>query len=123
LFDGFLNELQREGDLQRKGLHGPERRTMTTPYNPYHIISDEANLLNAIRDIRDELRMLRTLAEGQEVGWKEAFATEKLKNCFQYYHPCTPTDVKKDLDEMLIEAERTEDSVSVFRMKEVVCPG
>lgn len=82
------------------------------PQNPHHIISDETELLYITRDIRDELHMLRSLAEDQELVWKQAFSTTELRNCFQYYHPCTPTDVKKELDEMLLEVEMANDSVS-----------
>ena len=84
------------------------------PRNPYHVISRETELLHQIRDIRDELRMLRSLAEQQEVVWKQAFETEELKDCFYYHHPCTPTDIKGDLDKMIMEAEVANESVSFY---------
>ncbi|KAI4867299.1 hypothetical protein F4820DRAFT_457119 [Hypoxylon rubiginosum] len=70
------------------------------PQSRSHIISAETKLLDESRDIRDELRILRSLAEDQDVVWKQALSD------LQYYHPCTPADVKKDLDEMLSEAEK-----------------
>lgn len=76
------------------------------PQSRSHIISAETKLLDESRDIRDELRILRSLAEDQDVVWKQALSD------LQYYHPCTPADVKKDLDEMLSEAEKMTSYVS-----------
>ncbi|XXH00153.1 hypothetical protein Hte_006495 [Hypoxylon texense] len=82
------------------------------PQSPSHIISDETELLDESRDIRDEIRILRSIAEDQDIVWKQALSPDGLKDDLQYYHPCTPTDVKKDLDEMLSEAEKMTSYVS-----------
>lgn len=84
------------------------------PKNPHHIIADETRFLDEIRDIRDELHMLRSLAEDQEYVWKQAFGTTQLRSRLQYNHPCTPTDVKSDLDEMIREADTVQESVSTI---------
>ncbi|KAF3070670.1 Ankyrin-3 [Daldinia childiae] len=113
LFRDFLQGLRNKA----KGQGGPvgkepqsNSRAQQTFQNRYHIISPETELLELIRDIRDELHILRSLAEDQDVVWKQAFTpgghTEQ-QGQFQYYHSCTPTDVKKSLDEMLLEAEKT----------------
>lgn len=78
------------------------------PLNRYHVISSETELLNMIRDIRDELHMLRSLAEDQEIVWKQVFASSDLMH-FKAY---SPTNVKKDLNAMLSEADKTEGYVS-----------
>ncbi|UPK90240.1 hypothetical protein LCI18_001175 [Fusarium solani-melongenae] len=93
------------------------------PQNPYHIISPETAFLHQIRDIRDELRMLRSIAEDQEIVWRQPFDSDVWKEVFDlgdlkdglpYYHPCTPTDIKKDLDDMVVEAEVTNDSINTL---------
>lgn len=123
LFDAFRNALEHEESQRRKLENRPGNTPSVKqiPQNPYHIISPETALLHQIRDIRDELRMLRSVAEGQEIVWKQAFDSNAWKEVFdlgdlkdglEYYHPCTPTDVKKDLDDMVGEAEVTNDSVS-----------
>ncbi|KAI1214166.1 uncharacterized protein F4807DRAFT_449505 [Annulohypoxylon truncatum] len=82
--------------------------------NRYHIISDETELLDHTRDIRDELHILRSLAEDQDTVWKQAFPTDDLTDHFLNYHSCTPTDVKKNLDEMLLEADKTTDYINTL---------
>lgn len=61
-----------------------------------------------IRDIRDELHMLSSLAEDQEFVWKQAFATNDLMNLNVH----TPTDIKKDLEKILSEADKTENYIN-----------
>ncbi|KAJ5737699.1 uncharacterized protein N7483_002824 [Penicillium malachiteum] len=115
-FRDFLNDLRAQTEkrqISREKSSGASS-IRETPQNPYHIISDETELLDKIRDIRDELHMLRSLAEDQEVVWKQAFETSELRNCFQYNHPCTPTEVKRSLDDMNLEAETTHNSISTL---------
>jgi hypothetical protein len=52
--------------------------------------------------------MLRALAEDQEIVWNQAFAGIETQGRFS----CTPTEIAKDLDGMLVEAELTRSSVS-----------
>ncbi|KAI2463271.1 hypothetical protein F4781DRAFT_426499 [Annulohypoxylon bovei var. microspora] len=110
LFRDFLAGLRKEAGEQR-GQHGNESRlksrTEQTSRNRYHIISSETELLEETRDICDELQILRSLAEDQDVVWKQAFSPSDMRDQLQYYHSCTPTDVKKSLNEMLLEAEKT----------------
>lgn len=105
--------LDKETELRKK--HTQERKSAFTgeaPKNPHHIISEETRFLDQIRDIRDELHILKSLAEDQDVVWKQAFPATRQRNPFKYNHPYTPTDVKSDLDEMILEAETTQNSVS-----------
>lgn len=80
------------------------------PNNPHYIISEETELLDQIRDINDELHMLRSLAEDQEIVWNQAFAGMETQGRFS----CTPTEIARDLDGMILEADMTRDSVSVL---------
>lgn len=120
MFRNFARSLDDEEEArrrkqQRNDLEEPVKRPSVreTPYNPHHIISAETKLLNDIRDIRDELHMLRSLAEDQDVVWKQVFNMQEDKSSFQYYHSCMPLDIKKDLEEMLLEAEITNNSVGI----------
>ncbi|KAI1471054.1 uncharacterized protein F4812DRAFT_455166 [Daldinia caldariorum] len=100
LFRDFLAGLHNEA-RQQGVLHSEVSR------NRYHIISSETELLDIIRDIRDELHILKSLAEDQHTVWKQAFRRNDRSDHFQYYHSCTPIDVKKNVDDMLSEAEKT----------------
>ncbi|KAM0248964.1 hypothetical protein ACHAP5_003173 [Fusarium lateritium] len=86
---------------------------LSSSSDPYSI-SPEAKVLDTIRDIRDELHMLKSLAEDQELVWKQAFKDSALEDSFQYYQFCTPEDVKKDLDDMLIEVETINNSINTL---------
>ncbi|OBS26251.1 hypothetical protein FPOA_00191 [Fusarium poae] len=111
LFQRFLEELEQNTD--DRGRHQQNLwSSKIIPRSTNHIIDLEAKLLREVRDIRDELGMLKALSEHQETVWKQAFETDELRACFQYYHPCTPTDVKGDLDTMVAETDRVIDSLN-----------
>lgn len=48
------------------------------PSNSLNVVSEEARLFNEIKDIRDELNMLRGLAESQQHVWEQLFQTREL---------------------------------------------
>lgn len=118
LYQSFLRELSEpKGRNQRENEFPVDHVIKTMPSHPYgslsdpHSISPEAGVLEIIRDIRDELHMLRSLAEDQEQVWKQAFEDHELRDCFEYYQPCTPIDIKKDIEDMLIEVATINESV------------
>ncbi|CAG9997131.1 unnamed protein product [Clonostachys byssicola] len=118
LYQDFLRELKGETNYRQKEDQSPTTHVirdmpsnpLSTSTEPYSI-SPEADLLYIIRDIRDELNMLKSLADDQELVWKQAFENHELRGCFEYYQPCTPIDVKKNLEDMLVEVETINDSV------------
>ncbi|KAF4958663.1 hypothetical protein FGADI_2211 [Fusarium gaditjirri] len=114
LFQTFLEELQK--DTESQSLRVKQTKNVFSipilPENPYHIIERETKLLFEIRDIRDELDMLKALAEHQETVWKQAFETEELRGCFQNHHPYTPTDVIKDLMGLTLEVDKAIESIN-----------
>ncbi|TGO21309.1 hypothetical protein BPAE_0227g00100 [Botrytis paeoniae] len=118
LFQEFLQGLQEASPREPEQKQGQRSNAKSDskspdgpmPLNRYHVISSETELLNMIRDIRDELHMLRSLAEDQEIVWKQAFASSDLMH-FKAY---TPTNVKKDLDDMLSEADKTENYINTL---------
>ncbi|KAI8965046.1 hypothetical protein F5Y11DRAFT_314485 [Daldinia sp. FL1419] len=112
LFRDFRESLLNESRLRalRSRDSQPNAKTQQVLQNRHHVIASETELLEIIRDICDELRMLRSLAEDQDVVWKQAFplnGPSDHTDRFQYYHPCTPTDVKNNLDDMVSEANTT----------------
>ncbi|TGO70557.1 hypothetical protein BELL_0705g00010 [Botrytis elliptica] len=123
LFQEFLRGLQEAKPREQKSVEPEQKKEQPSsedsdskspdrpmPLNRYHVISSETELLNMIRDIRDELHMLRSLAEDQEVVWKQAFASSNLMH-FKAY---SPTNVMKDLDAMLSEADKTEGYINTL---------
>lgn len=83
------------------------------PKNPYHVIDDEAYLLREIKDIRDELNMLKTVFEGQKQVWQHAFKTEDLETFpgYQYNHPTNPSRLLDEIARIAEEASSVQDSV------------
>ncbi|TGO44685.1 hypothetical protein BOTNAR_0766g00030 [Botryotinia narcissicola] len=127
LFREFLRGLQEAKPREQKSLEPEQKKKQPSsedsdsksldkpmPSNRYHVISSETELLSMIRDIRDELHMLRSLAEDQEIVWKQVFASSDLIH-FKAY---SPTNVKKDLNAMLSEANKME--VYVSEMQKIV---
>ncbi|QSZ36823.1 hypothetical protein DSL72_006706 [Monilinia vaccinii-corymbosi] len=114
LFRDFLRGLReaekQKGQLPVEEVDSKSPETKPASSNRYHVISSETELLDMIRDIRDELHMLNSLAEDQEFVWKQAFASNDVMNL----NSCTPTDIKKDLTSMLSEANRTENYINTL---------
>ncbi|KAI1383116.1 uncharacterized protein F4822DRAFT_435048 [Hypoxylon trugodes] len=115
LFQDFLEGLRNEAKAQ--GELRPDSSWLTSraekkARNRYHIISSETELLEKIRDMRDELHILRSLAEDQDDVWKQAISHDHQRARLPYQNSCTPSDVKEDIDEMLLEAEKTTDYIN-----------
>lgn len=110
LFDEFLKELNKEKTKPEDRDH---LLALDMAENPYHIISEEAELLDEIKDIHDELNMLRTLAESQQHVWEQLFQTKKLEHFahFQFIETCTPNMVLREIQNMMTEAEMVQNSV------------
>ncbi|KAI0836996.1 hypothetical protein F5Y06DRAFT_272773 [Hypoxylon sp. FL0890] len=56
--------------------------------------------------------MLKSLAEDQDTVWKQTFSPNDLRGDVQYRYPCTPTDVKKAMNEMAFGTGKRTDYVS-----------
>ncbi|KAF5674608.1 putative G alpha chain [Fusarium denticulatum] len=106
LYQVFLRELNKTDRQRKKNESHVNSVIKSLPFHPYsslsnpRSISPEAALLSITRDIHDELHMLKSLAEDQELVWKQAFENRQY---FQYHHPYIPTNVKKDIEDMLVE--------------------
>ncbi|KAI1120436.1 hypothetical protein F5Y10DRAFT_289756 [Nemania abortiva] len=118
LFREFHKGLGREAPSKQGQPVGREldgnTRDETTSLNRYHVISSETKLLYLIRDIRDELHMLKSLAEDQEHVWKQAFASHHTGEEARRLEFYTPTEVKKDLNAMLEEADSIEKYINTL---------
>ncbi|CAG8919162.1 unnamed protein product [Penicillium salamii] len=114
LFRDFMNSLENEKKNPSERHHKGWIDDM--PENPYHIISEEARLLDEIKDIHDELNMLRTLAESQQLVWQQAFQTKELDSFthFQFHDTCTPNMILRDIQDMITEAEMVQESINTL---------
>lgn len=112
LFRKFLDGLRRETHGRPKQHKKPASQLQGTqkPLNRHHVISSETELLGMIRHLRDELHILRSLAEDQGNVWNQAFATDGPEQ-FEY---CTPSDVQSELREMLAEADKAEKYINAL---------
>ncbi|KAI1094906.1 hypothetical protein F5B19DRAFT_443936 [Rostrohypoxylon terebratum] len=106
LFRDFLAGLK-----NKKGEHRGQHNRWS---NRYHVISAETELLDQTRDIRDELNILKSLAEDQDTVWRQAFSDDDLTEHLLDHDSCTPTDVKRNLNEMLLEAESTTNYINTL---------
>ncbi|KAB8236677.1 uncharacterized protein BDW43DRAFT_308355 [Aspergillus alliaceus] len=102
-----------ENELSRTFIESVVGRYHTLPKRD---VGKEFRLLYEIKDIRDELNMLKTLAEAQETVWKQAFGARNSADGFEfeYYHPHTPVDTKLEILEMTREAESTQDAINTL---------
>lgn len=111
LFKVFHEALEAERGQQHDSAHRAGHAVKVMPSNPYHIISPETTLLEKIRDIRDELRILSTLADDQDAVWKQMLPSYTANGKLRYYYLYTPADAKHDLAGSIAEAETAHDSV------------
>ncbi|KAL5607089.1 hypothetical protein FOBRF1_007586 [Fusarium oxysporum] len=109
LFKIFRDALEAERG-QHESLNRAGHAVKVMPSNTYHIISSETTLLEIIRDIRDELRILSSLADDQDAVWKQMSPVYTANGKLQYYYLYTPADAKRDLEGLIAEAETVHDS-------------
>ena len=100
-----------EKSVNHNSKSHPDRFIRDPPMNPYHIIYQEAHLLDEIKDIRDEMNMLRTLVEAQDSVWKQAFILDNPSDSSSWSNICTPRQVLQELEDMKVEAEMIQDAV------------
>ncbi|OJJ36989.1 hypothetical protein ASPWEDRAFT_38634 [Aspergillus wentii DTO 134E9] len=99
LFNSFENSLDPKNNKNGNGSNAA--------LNPWHNLHEETKFLREIKDIQDELKILRTLAEAQETVWNQTFDDDHFKD----RSICTPMSVKAEVDRMIEEADKTHDSV------------
>ncbi|QGI78443.1 hypothetical protein CEK25_005172 [Fusarium fujikuroi] len=114
LFKVFHEALEAERGQQHESTHRAGHAVKVMPSNPYHIISPETTLLEKIRDIRDELRILSTLADDQDAVWKQMLPSYTANGKLRYYYLYTPADAKHDLTGLITEAETAHGSINLL---------
>ncbi|KAJ5691595.1 Mg2+ transporter protein CorA-like/Zinc transport protein ZntB [Penicillium malachiteum] len=120
LFDKFLEDLYKEEASRSTSTHdespikGISIRNL--PHNPYHIIIKETKLLDEIKDIRDELNILTTLATDQEKVWKQVFGDGNAKRRAgpMYSQSHTPIEIIGELGDITREAEMVHDAINTL---------
>ncbi|KAJ5214905.1 ankyrin [Penicillium chermesinum] len=80
--------------------------------NPYHDIAREAELLREVKDISDELNMLKNLAEDQEGVWKQFWVPGTTPRTTYTYD--TPSEIKGEIEEMIKEAEFVQQAIDTL---------
>jgi hypothetical protein len=80
---------------------------------------DEIELLQEVKDIRDELKILKCLAEDQKRVWDEAFSDYHWDGTdgTNYIQSRRPSEAIDDILELDKEAERIQIAVSGSRRK------
>ncbi|KAF3013504.1 hypothetical protein E8E14_006812 [Neopestalotiopsis sp. 37M] len=115
MFQEFLDSLERGAKSSKKHMSETCKKSLpeSRSSDRIHVISREAKLLQQVRDIRDELHILKSLAEAQENVWLQTFAPVATGGTATSQF-LTPTDVKKDLDDMISEAEEIDNKVNTL---------
>lgn len=85
---------------------------------PERDFGEEFDLLYRIKEIRDELGILKDISNHQEIVWSQAFPPKNKKTPypFKYPHPHEPSVVQSELRDMMDEAKSAQDSVSSPRL-------
>ena len=80
--------------------------------NQFGDIAREADLLREVKDIIDELNMLRNLAEDQEDVWQQVWSAGR--NAYASFTYDTPTEIKDDIGEMINEAKSVQRAIDTL---------
>lgn len=78
---------------------------------PKRDVGKEYRLLYEIKDIRDELTILKALNEAQNLVWRQAFRESSDGSEFDYRHLRSPGRNLLEIKEMAREAESVQDAV------------
>ncbi|GLB08524.1 hypothetical protein AtubIFM57258_004417 [Aspergillus tubingensis] len=83
---------------------------------PERDFGEEFDLLYKIKEIRDELGILKDISNHQEIVWNQAFPPKNKKTPypFKYPHPHKPSVVQNELRDMMDEAKSAQDSINLF---------
>lgn len=108
-------EQDEKNSRSKQGTDKPSEKGQTE--NPFRDVSPETKLLREIKDICDELNILKALAEAQVDVWKEALQVDDLKDFKSRYNRlCKPTAVKRAIESMIQDAHIARDSVGFSRL-------
>lgn len=99
---GFNGKLNSNPNDKWRPAGGEEDQDKDQDYS-YANIARETKLLREVKDICDELNILKTLAEDQEHVWKQFWDPEDVKSHTFNYD--TPLEIKTEIEEMIKEAE------------------
>ncbi|OJJ50141.1 hypothetical protein ASPZODRAFT_1115189 [Penicilliopsis zonata CBS 506.65] len=114
LFDTFFKSLKRSDDEKKgkKPTRGEQVWDLLYKWsrdNPYEDIEVETGLLAEIKDILDELNMLRNLAQDQiHVGALWEKATGKP----EWNRPVTPSEREEQIKDMIEDVRSVQDSIN-----------
>lgn len=98
---------QTEKDQEVDNITRSEEQNHIQETQNWSSISEAANLLDEIKDILDELMILKTLLTQQQHVWKELVGPEPERDSAR-----GPTYTLHEIEEMIKMAERVQKSVS-----------
>ncbi|RAK97324.1 uncharacterized protein BO80DRAFT_482379 [Aspergillus ibericus CBS 121593] len=116
-FQGFIKIGQKPNDMAQKNSpeHSPQERGTQTKSpqmeNPYYDIKREIDLLRKIKDILDELHILKSLVDDQEAVFLQAFPAERPDPWTELYAYSQVADLKRELQEMTREAKEVQEAI------------
>lgn len=111
-FEGYLrNDQKGVGRIRSSRQKSPKGSQET---NPYYDIREEMNLLREIKDICDELNILKNLYEDQELVWKQAFKMPlgDQEGLASEVYP--PTELRWELEELIAEAVEVQRAINTL---------
>jgi len=131
-FDKILQDIKTSEENKKKKGGKQGSIVETHPKNQFNLIDKEITHLVSVKDILDELNILRSLIKEQKRVWHDAFSeptteTKALvkdqkkvwRDAFseytikkEYMNSREPSDILETLEEMIMDATRVERSVS-----------
>ncbi|KAG2417664.1 hypothetical protein HFD88_008883 [Aspergillus terreus] len=108
LFRKFQASLEDESKAEAMAKPGVK----TTDLDEYHNIATETDLLQEVKDICDELNILKTLAEDQEHVWRQT--SDLLGDNKTTFSNDAPAEVKKTIIGMIHDAEVVQKSIDTL---------
>ncbi|KAI9869299.1 MAG: hypothetical protein M1813_000088 [Trichoglossum hirsutum] len=110
----FLEFKDRVDDSDKNQLGSPKSIDLEKSDNPYYAIGEEIEKLREIKDIRDELNILKSLLEDQKDVWKQAFwdPAEKAYVGSKYMQSGGLAEAIETIAEMDKDAERVQNSIN-----------
>lgn len=108
--EGKHNQESKKSQQHNTARGEPVSQDETT--NPYGNISRETSLLREVKDICDELNMLKNLSEEQEDVWRQIWKDGHNPGAIFTYD--TPSEIKAEIEEMVNEAKSVQRAIEML---------
>jgi hypothetical protein len=95
----------------KNGENNDSNTIKNDPEDQFDLIREAITHLVSIKDILDELGILKSLVKDQKKVWHDAFSEYTIEE--EYMNSREPSEILEALDEMVADATRVERSVSI----------